>query len=649
MILLNRDPTAASIRWSQPAPDRVSERKGAPMFRPAMLSCVLALSSLSADADVIVVCPDGSGAFTTIQSAIDAALDGDNVVICPGIYHEVINLLGKPISVFSMDSAETTIVDGSGLGAPVVQCVSGETAATRIAGLTITGGHWGMGGGFRIVQSSPTIERCAIVGNESSDEGGGGIYCDAGSPTITDCVIAQNRANGGGGAIFQSGSNPTLLRCEIRENVADAGGGIMLASQSAARIESCAITDNQADLGAAGIRCLDSNPTILTCIIANNTTSSAGAGGGLLIEHGTPWIEGCTLSGNVAGSGGAVACNNSETAPRLQDCLFTGNTATAAGDASGGGAIASGHGASPQVWNCVIQGNRAVALGGAVKLSGGSDARFINCLITGNEAGVFGGGIYCSEWGGNFALLANSTVSDNSAAAGGGLYHDYRSRLTVANSLFWGNQPEGIVQTSGDLAVTYSDVEGGWIGIGNLDADPRFVDPGNGNFRLLPGSPCIDAGDNTAVPDGVDTDLAGLPRFICDATAAQTGNGDAPLVDMGAYEYQIGLGDCASQVSSFDVKYKDRIQGLRIKACLADESCESVGAGWRVTFTIYNGLLQERARVTRNSGCAVAKFPGLVCGDTYECTLSHVQNSFGEDCTPTVRPSEPAIIACLRP
>lgn len=621
------------------------------MFRPAAFICVLALSCLSARGDVIVVCPDGSGDFTTIQSAINAAGSGDPIQVCPGTYHQVINLLGKPITLFSAESAETPIVDGSGLGAPVVQCVSGETSATVIRGLTITGGHWGMGGGVRIVQSSPTIAYCVIADNESSDEGGGGIYCDAGNPTITDCIIARNRSNGGGGAIFQSGSNPTLLRCEIRENEAidGTGGGVFYAGGSAGSIEQCLITGNQADLAGGGIRCLDSSPTILTSLVTNNTVSSAGAGGGLSIEHGTPWIEGCTMSGNVGGSGGALACHNNNTAPQVQNCLLTGNTATAAGDASGGGAIASSHGASPQVRNCVMRWNRAAALGGAVKLTGGSDAQFINCLIANNEAGVFGGGVYCSEWGGNFALLANTTLSGNSAPAGGGLYHTYRSRLSVVNSVFWGNSPDDIVDTTADLTVSYSDTQDGWPGEGNIDADPLFVDPDHGNYRLLPGSPCIDAGDNTAVPDGVETDLDGLPRFICDVTAAHTGNGDAPLVDMGAYERQISAGDCGSQVSSFDVKYKDRIQGLRIKACLADESCESVGSGWRLTFTIYNGVWQERARVTRNSGCAVAKFPGLACGDTYECTLSRAQNSFGEDCTPIARPFERALIACIRP
>ncbi len=105
------------------------------------------------------------------------------------------------------------------------------------------------------------------------------------------------------------------------------------------------------------------------------------------------------------------------------------------------------------------------------------------------------------------------------------------------------------------MDVAYTDVEGGqsdvhieaggllnWLD-GNIDADPLFVDPDNGDFRLQPGSPCIDAGDNTAVPKGTTTDLDGNPRFVDDPDTPDTGFGDPPVVDMGAYEFQ-GASPC---------------------------------------------------------------------------------------------------------
>jgi hypothetical protein len=63
-----------------------------------------------------------------------------------------------------------------------------------------------------------------------------------------------------------------------------------------------------------------------------------------------------------------------------------------------------------------------------------------------------------------------------------------------------------------------------------------------GDLRLQPGSPAIDAGSNEYVPDDVTTDFDRNPRFVDDpATEPDTGAGDPPIVDMGAYEFQV---DC---------------------------------------------------------------------------------------------------------
>ncbi len=120
----------------------------------------------------------------------------------------------------------------------------------------------------------------------------------------------------------------------------------------------------------------------------------------------------------------------------------------------------------------------------------------------------------------------------------------------MTNCILWANSPDEIFG-DGNPVVSYSDVQGGWPGTGNIDADPLFVDPANGNLHLLPGSPCIDAGNNWGVPpDTADVDgdgdtreltpqdLDGNPRFNADPADFDPGCGVPVVVDMGAYEFQ---------------------------------------------------------------------------------------------------------------
>ncbi len=110
----------------------------------------------------------------------------------------------------------------------------------------------------------------------------------------------------------------------------------------------------------------------------------------------------------------------------------------------------------------------------------------------------------------------------------------------ASNCVLWNNGEQIADGYSSATTVSYSNVQDGWSGLGsgNIDADPLFVDPDNGDFRLSPGSPCIDAGHNNAIADLADTDLDGNPRFADDPTAADTGCGVPVVVDMGAYEFQ---------------------------------------------------------------------------------------------------------------
>ncbi|MHC4075402.1 MAG: LamG-like jellyroll fold domain-containing protein [Planctomycetota bacterium] len=180
---------------------------------------------------------------------------------------------------------------------------------------------------------------------------------------------------------------------------------------------------------------------------------------------------------------------------------------------------------SPVIQNCIISGNSGFR-GGGINCSSSSPT-IINCLITGNNAGEYGGGIACK---GDYHThkIINCTISDNSAGRGGAI--DLITAIaTISNSIFWNNSPIEIGKTgTGTALVTYSNIQGGWTGEGNIDVEPLFAAPDD--YHLVFGSPCIDAGTNDP-PGGLPTtDLDGISRPF-------DGDLDSIAVaDMGAYE-----------------------------------------------------------------------------------------------------------------
>ena len=146
---------------------------------------------------------------------------------------------------------------------------------------------------------------------------------------------------------------------------------------------------------------------------------------------------------------------------------------------------------------------------------------------------------------GNSPTITNCAIAKNTAEHGGGIYCFYGCP-TITNSVLWCITPQQILLYSSTPIVTYSNVQGGYEGNGNIDVDPLFVDPDgaddnsltweDNDYHLAANSPCIDAGDNSVVL--TPTDLAGLPRIV-------DGDSDTnAVVDMGAYEFQamvIGL------------------------------------------------------------------------------------------------------------
>lgn len=248
-------------------------------------------------------------------------------------------------------------------------------------------------------------------------------------------------------------------------------------------------------------------------------------GGAVMVLTGAPTVRNCIMTGNLADCWGAAVYVQSGGSPRFVNCKISGNSSAD----EGGGIFLIGTG-SPTFEGCVIADNTALDGGGICTFQG--QPVFTNCRITGNTASYYGGA--ATMYGGRFV---NCTMAGNSAAyEGSGVYAYSGVPTTITNSIVWGNS--GADQLSGQPVTSYSIVQGGSPGIGNRVANPLFVNPLAGDYRIADGSPAIDAGSNFAVPAGILVDLGGAPRFLNDPRTIDAGVGAGAIVDIGAFEFR---------------------------------------------------------------------------------------------------------------
>jgi len=301
---------------------------------------------------------------------------------------------------------------------------------------------------------------------------------------------------------------------------------------------------------------IDNASNLDIIIVAEGTyTENIGFGGKDIILTSTDPYDFNVVAATIIDGNGAdtvVTFNGTETS----DCELLGFTITNGyGPNNQSGAGITGSNTNATIANCIIKDNIATKHGGGVR---GANGLIDACIITGNYAYDDGGGITdchgtisnclvydntAIDKGGGMnncnGEIVNCTVVYNTAGVAGGGLND--STGTVTNCIFWGNS---LGQVSGlwpwpNGYMTYSCIqEWKYGGTGNITTNPDFINPGSDNYRLSAGSPCIDAGDNTTVPVGIATDLEGSPRIVDDPNTTDTGNGTAPIVDMGAYEFQ---------------------------------------------------------------------------------------------------------------
>jgi hypothetical protein len=274
---------------------------------------------------------------------------------------------------------------------------------------------------------------------------------------------------------------------------------------------------------------------------ANVNGSNNDRGGGILCVNGaSPTVRNCRFVGNRCSFGGGAGYVNGG-APSFTDCTFEDNFGGLYG-----GAFDIANAGAVRFDRCSFEGNSA-ARAGALEVFATSGFVVTNSVFRGNTAtGTSGGGGLWFGSGGSGQVRCCTIVANSATAQAAGGLRVQGTNVTVADCILWANTGPGGAQGSTNqingIGATYSIVEGGLAGTGNLASDPQFTDLAGGDFTLTLASPAIDAGSNAMVPAGVTLDRASSARFVDEPLVADTGAGSPPLVDIGAYERQAGIG-----------------------------------------------------------------------------------------------------------
>jgi len=426
--------------------------------------------------------PDGtswSTAFRDLAGVLAASQSGDTIHVATGTYKPATD--GVRSKTFQLKNG-VTLLGGYPTG--------GGTRDYKANVTTLSGDLLG-NDNSTISRSEPTRSdnSCQVVIGSGTDDtavldgffisggntdgctisDGAGMYNDSGSPTVRNTSFNANSAYDGGGMYNYNGNGTlTMTNVTFSNNTADGTGG--------------------------GMRNYNNSLTLSNMTFSKNSASNSG--GGMYNDTSTVTLTNATFSHNSSGSGSGYGGGmyNYTSDLTLKKATFSDNTASY----EGGGLY--------------IYYNTST---------------LTNVTFSGNSA-EYGGGMQVDD---GTQTLTNVTFNNNTASdgvgGGGGIYISGHGALTATNCILWGDSSDELYDDYGTGTVTYSVVQGGYAGTGNLSSDPMLGTLGNNGgytqtIQLLAGSPAIDAGTATGAPS---VDQRGIAR--------PQGGG----YDIGAFEY----------------------------------------------------------------------------------------------------------------
>ncbi len=402
-----------------------------------MLCILTVLLATSAGFCATINVPDEAA---TIQAAVDAALDGDTVLIAPGTYSGDGNW---DVDIFDKDLC----VRGAGPETTVIDCAEEGTEDHRAF---VASSQFG---------NSVTIENLSIInGTAGGSLSGAGIASAFANLRVSNCLIRDCRSTSPGGAISMTGGSLYVVATQFSSNLGFGGGALYLNHCSPTTISGCQF-DTSYSLGNGGgaiwadaCTVSVSNSFFIGSFVGGGFPVS-NRGGAVLVHSGEASFSGCAFYDNkIWELGGAVAALNSNVT--FDSCTFSGNESGNSRTDESGGAALYLDGGSAAIRTCSFSHNHTYWASGAVMITASSYCQIENSIM---------------------AFTANGTAVEGSA------------NLTCTD--IFGNE-------LGDWVGEIADQAG--IN-GNFSLDPLFCDTATGDLKLQEESPCAPGGNDCGV------------------------------------------------------------------------------------------------------------------------------------------------------